>query len=131
MFLSLSIGEFLAIFGVIAAVTTALYLLDRTRRKQVVATLRFWVTPGLPSPVTRRRKIQQPITLLMQIARMLLLLLAIAELHWGGALRARRVHGLSMDTCAWLRAGAAGRPYASLMDLARAYAIAWLRAVPD
>jgi hypothetical protein len=131
MFLNLSIGEFLAIFGVIAALTTALYLLDRTRRKQVVATLRFWVTPGLPSPVTRRRKIQQPISLLMQLAGMLLLLLAIAELHWGGALRARRDHVLIMDTSAWMRAGAAGRPNATLMDLARANAIAWLRAVPD
>ncbi|HEY4085176.1 MAG TPA: hypothetical protein VGM43_04520, partial [Bryobacteraceae bacterium] len=107
MFLNLSIGEFLAIFGVIAAVTTALYLLDRTRRKQVVATLRFWVTPGLPSPVTRRRKIQQPISLLMQLAGMLLLLLAIAELHWGGSMRARRDHVLIMDTSAWMRAGAA------------------------
>lgn len=131
MFLNLSIGEFLAIFGVIAAVTTALYLLDRTRRKQVVATLRFWVTPGLPSPVTRRRKIQQPISLLMQLAGMLLLLLAIAELHWGGSLRARRDHVLIMDTSAWMRAGAPGRPNATLMDLARANAISWLRAVPD
>ncbi|HVV44503.1 MAG TPA: hypothetical protein VHC72_04835, partial [Bryobacteraceae bacterium] len=131
MFLNLSIGEFLAIFGAIAAVTTALYLLDRTRRKQVVATLRFWVTPGLPSPVTRRRKIQQPISLLLQLAGMLLLLLAIAELQWGGALRARRDHVLIMDTSAWMRAGAPGRPNATLMDLARANAISWLRAVPD
>src|SRR6185312_6102318 len=131
MFLNLSIGEFLAIFGVIAAITTALYLLDRTRRKQVVATLRFWVTPGLPSPVTRRRKIQQPISLLMQLAGMLLLLLAIAELHWGGAMRARRDHVLIIDTSAWMRASAPGRPNATLMDLARANAIAWLRAVPD
>jgi hypothetical protein len=131
MFLNLSIGEFLAIFGVIAAITTALYLLDRTRRKQVVSTLRFWVTPGLPSPVTRRRKIQQPISLLMQLAGMLLLLLAITELHWGGSLRARRDHVLIMDTSAWMRAGAPGRPNATLMDLARANAISWLRAVPD
>lgn len=131
MFLNLSIGEFLAIFGVIAAITTALYLLDRTRRKQVVATLRFWVTPGLPSPVTRRRKIQQPISLLMQLAGMLLLLLAIAELHWGGAMHGRRDHVLIMDTSAWMRAGAPGRPNATLMDLARANAISWLRAVPD
>ena len=84
MFLNLSPGEFLAIFGAIAAVSVALYLLDRNRRKQVVSTLRFWVTPGLPSPVTRRRKIQQPISLLLQLLGMLLLLLAIAELHWGG-----------------------------------------------
>ena len=131
MFLNLSIGEFLAIFGAISALSVALYLLDRNRRKQVVSTLRFWVTPGLPSPVTRRRKIQQPISLLLQLLGMLLLLLAIAELHWGGPMRARRDHVLIIDTSAWMRAAAPGRPNATLMDLARANAISWLRAVPD
>jgi hypothetical protein len=131
MFLNLSLAEFLAVFGAIAAVCVALYLLDRNRRKQVVSTLRFWVTPGLPSPVTRRRKIQQPISLLLQLLGMLLLLLAVAELHWGGAFRARRDHVLIIDTSAWMRAAAPGRPNATLMDLARANAISWLRAVPD
>jgi hypothetical protein len=131
LFLNLSIGEFLAIFGAISALSVALYLLDRNRRKQVVSTLRFWVTPGLPSPVTRRRKIQQPISLLLQLLGMLLLLLAIAELHWGGPMRARRDHVLIIDTSAWMRAAAPGRPNATLMDLARANAISWLRAVPD
>ena len=131
MLLNLTIGEFLAIFGAISALSVALYLLDRNRRKQVVSTLRFWVTPGLPSPVTRRRKIQQPISLLLQLLGMLLLLLAIAELHWGGPLHARRDHVLIIDTSAWMRAAAPGRPNATLMDLARANAISWLRAVPD
>ncbi len=130
MFLNLSLGEFLGAFGAIAAICVALYLLDRNKRKQVVSTLRFWVTPGLPSPVTRRRKIQQPISLLLQLLGMLLLLLAIAELHWGGVMRARRDHVLILDTSAWMRAGVAGRPNATLMDLARANAISWLRAVP-
>ena len=128
--LNISIGEFLAIFGAITALSVALYLLDRNKRRQVVSTLRFWVTPGLPSPVTRRRKIQQPISLLLQLLGMLLLLLAIAELHWGGSMRARRDHVLILDTSAWMRAGAPGRPNANLMDLARANAISWLRAVP-
>jgi hypothetical protein len=131
LLLNLTIGEFLAIFGAISALSVALYLLDRNRRKQVVSTLRFWVTPGLPSPVTRRRKIQQPISLLLQLLGMLLLLLAIAELHWGGPMRARRDHVLIIDTSAWMRAAAPGRPNATLMDLARANAISWLRAVPD
>lgn len=131
MFLNIGIGEFLAIFGAIAAVSVALYLLDRNRRKQVVSTLRFWVTPGLPSPVTRRRKIQQPVSLLLQLLGMLLLLLAIAELHWGGASGSRRDHVLILDTSAWMRAGAPGRPNGTLMDLARANAISWLRAVPE
>ncbi len=131
MFLNIGFGEFLAIFGAIAAVSVALYLLDRNRRKQVVSTLRFWVTPGLPSPVTRRRKIQQPISLLLQLLGMLLLLLAIAEIQFGGTARARRDHVLIIDTSAWMRAGAPGRPNATLMDLARANAISWLRAVPE
>lgn len=130
MFLNLSISGFLLTFGVIAAVSVALYLLDRTRRKQIVSTLRFWVTPGLPSPVTRRRKIQQPVSLLLQLLGMLLLLLAIAGFEWGGALRVRHDHVLIIDSSAWMRAAAPGRPNATLMDMARANAISWLRAVP-
>ena len=131
MFLNLSIGQFLAAFGAIAVISVLLYLLDRNRRKQVVSTLRFWVTPGLPSPVSRRRKIQQPISLLLQLLGMLLLLLAIGELHWGGSMRARRDHVLIIDTSAWMRAAVPGRPGANVMDVARANAISWLRAVPD
>jgi hypothetical protein len=36
-------NEFLAVFGAISAISVALYLLDRSRRKLVVSTLRFWV----------------------------------------------------------------------------------------
>lgn len=131
MFLNLSWLQFLGAFGAIGIFCVALYLLDRNRRKQTVATLRFWVTPGLPSPVTRRRKIQQPISLLMQLAGMLLLLLAIGEMTFGGSQRARRDHVLILDTSAWMASGAPGRPNATLMDMARANAISWLRAVPE
>jgi hypothetical protein len=131
MLLNLTFGELLAVFAAISALTTALYLLDRNRRKRVVSTLRFWVTPGLPSPVTRRRKIQQPLSLVLQLAGMLLLLLALAEMRWGGIGRARRDHVLIIDTSAWMTASAPGRPNATLMDVARASAISWLRAVPD
>ena len=44
-FLNLTLGQFAALFGVVGAFSVALYLLDRTRRKQVVSTLRFWVEP--------------------------------------------------------------------------------------
>ena len=80
------------------AFSVALYLLDRTRRKQVVSTLRFWVEPGKPRPVTRRNRIQQPLSLLLQLLGMLLLLLAIAEFQFGGSRNARRDHVLVLDT---------------------------------
>ena len=41
-FLNLSLGELLGLVGAISAGVVALYLLDRSKRKQVVATLRFW-----------------------------------------------------------------------------------------
>jgi hypothetical protein len=139
MFLNLSLTQFLALFAAVAAFSVALYLLDRTRRKKVVATLRFWVMPGQPAPVTRRRKIQQPLSLLLQLLGMALLLLAIAEFQLGGRQSLRRDHVIVLDTSAWMAAQAPNRPGTTqspnqgttLMDLARANAIAWLRAVPS
>ncbi|HKD08790.1 MAG TPA: BatA and WFA domain-containing protein [Bryobacteraceae bacterium] len=129
--LNLTLGQFLLLFGSVSAISVALYLLDRTRRKQIVPTLRFWVSPGQPAPVSRRRRIQQPLSLLLQILGMAFLLLALAEFQFGGALNKRRDHVLILDTSAWMGAGLPNRPGATLMDLARANAIAWLRAVPS
>ncbi len=133
-FLNLSFGQFLILFGAVSAISVALYLLDRTRRKQVVSTLRFWVAPGQPAPVSRRRKIQQPLSLLLQLLGMGLLLLAIAEFQFGGTLNKRRDHVLVLDTSAWMGASlpAAGPNGGemTLMDAARANALGWLRAVP-
>jgi hypothetical protein len=129
-FLNLSLGQFLFLFGSISAVSVALYLLDRTRRKQIVSTLRFWVAPGQPAPVSRRRRIQQPLSLLLQLLGMALLLLAIAEFQFGGALSKRRDHVLVLDTSAWMAASLPNSSTNTLMDLARANAIGWLRAVP-
>ena len=128
--LNLTLGQFLVIFGSVSAVSVALYLLDRTRRKQIVATLRFWVAPGQPAPVSRRRRIQQPFSLLLQLLGMALLLLALAEFQFGGALNKRRDHVLILDTSAWMGASLPNRPDTTLMDIARANAIGWLRAVP-
>ncbi len=134
-FLNLSLGEFLTIFGAIAAVSVALYLLDRNRRRQVVATLRFWTEPGEPAPVTRRRKIQQPLSLFLQLLGMALLLLALAQFQLGGRQNARRDHVIVLDTSAWMGAslpatGVNGGNL-TLMDSARANALGWLRAVPS
>ncbi len=130
-FLNLSLGQFLMLFGAVSAISVALYLLDRTRRKQIVSTLRFWVVPGLPAPVSRRRRIQQPLSLLLQLLGMALLLLAIAEFQFGGTLNKRRDHVLVLDTSAWMEASLPGnRGNMTLMDAARANALGWLRAVP-
>ena len=106
-FLNLTFGQFAALFGVVGAFSVALYLLDRTRRKQVVSTLRFWVEPGKAAPVTRRSRIQQPLSLFLQLLGMLLLLLAIAEFQFGGSRNARRDHVLVLDTSAWMGAASA------------------------
>ena len=47
VFLNLGLGELLGLVGAISAGVVALYLLDRSKRRQIVATLRFW---------TRRRR---------------------------------------------------------------------------
>ncbi len=129
-FLNLTLGQFVALFGTVAAFSVALYLLDRTRRKQVVSTLRFWVEPGKAAPVTRRSRIQQPFSLLLQLLGMALLLLAIAQFQFGGRRNARHDHVLVLDTSAWMGAALPNRSDLTLMDQARANALGWLRAVP-
>ena len=128
-FLNLSMGQFLALFGSVSAVLVALYLLDRSRRRQVVSTLRFWNMAEQPPVVTRRRRIQQPLSLILQLVSMALLLLAIAQLRLGTPAGAPRDHVLLLETSAWMsaRAGRGGR---TLMDAARERALAYVKAVP-
>jgi hypothetical protein len=126
-FLNLTLGQFLALFGSVSAVMLALYLLDRSRRRQVVSTLRFWVSAEQPTVVARRRRIQQPFSLLLQLASIALLLLAIAQLRLGAPASAPRDHVLILDTSAWMAARTSTR---TLMDLARERARAYVRAVP-
>ncbi len=130
-FLNLTAGQFFALLGAVTAVTVALYMLDRARRRQVVATLRFWTEAANAAPVTRRRRIRQPLSLAMQLIGMLFLLLAVAEWQWPGQTAARRDHVLVLDTSAWMGAAAPhGNNNETLMDVARRSALAWLRAVP-
>jgi hypothetical protein len=124
--LNLSVLQFLALFGSISAVAVALYLLDRTRRRQVVSTLRFWVSAAQPAAAARRRRIQQPWSLILQLAAMALLLLAIGQLRLGTALGARD-HVLLLDTSAWMGARVQGR---TLMESARLKARQYIRALP-
>src|ERR1019366_6792061 len=106
-FLNLSFLQFLAVFGVISAISVALYLLDRSRRKLVVSTLRFWIPAEQPAVAARRRRAPQPCSLLLQLASMALLLLAIGQLRLGTPAQAGRDHVIVLDTSAWM-AGRSG-----------------------
>jgi hypothetical protein len=127
-FLNLSLFQFLAVFGSISFVSVALYLLDRSRRKQVVSTLRFWVAAENPVAAARRKRVQQPWSLLLQLAGMALLLLAVAQLRVGAPAQAGRDHVVILETSAWMGARSGNR---TLMDLARDRAIRYVRALPS
>ena len=127
-FLNLSLAQFLTVFGTVAAVSVALYLLDRSRRRQVVSTLRFWVAAEQPSVVARRRRVQQPWSLLLQLVSMALLLLALAQLRFGTPGPSGRDHVLILETSAWMAARTGNR---TLMDIARLRAVQYIRALPS
>ncbi len=100
-FLNLTAGEFLTLLGVLGGFITALYLLDRTKRKKLVSTLRFW-TPALTAEEQQSRKrMREPLSLVLQLVSLLLLLLAIAQLQWGARERMGRDHVLLLDTSSW------------------------------
>lgn len=125
--LNLNIGEFIALFSTITGVLVTLYLLDRSRRRQVVATLRFWKPAEAPTEMKQKRRIQQPWSLILQVLSIALLLLAIAQLQLGGNRLRAHDHVLVLDTSAWMNARTAK---GTLMDDARASALAWLKSVP-
>src|SRR4051794_10280397 len=97
-FLNLSFGEFITLLGALGGVVTALYLLDRSRHKRVVSTLRFWVNAPRVEEHQRRKRIRDPWSLILQLASLLLLLLSIAQLQWGTRDRAGRNHVIILDT---------------------------------
>ena len=129
-FLNLGLGELLGLIGVISAGVVALYLLDKSKKRLTVATLRFWTPATSRTDLKHRRKIQQPLSLLLQLLSLILLLTAIAGPQFGIFDGPGRDHVLVLDTSAWMGASVPGRPGVTLMDLARANAIGWLRAVP-
>jgi Ca-activated chloride channel family protein len=129
-FLNLTILEFLAVLLPVASVMVALYFYDRSRKRRMVSTLRFWPQRPDPPMVTRRRKLQQPLSLLLQLLALLLLLLAIADFRFGGDAGSARHHVILLETSAWMRATTATGGDRTLMDIARDRARAYLRAIP-
>ena len=126
-FLNLSFGELVGLAGIISAGILALYLLDRTKRRQVVATLRFWTAGKLPEELRHKRRIHQPWSLLLQVISMLLLLLAIAGPRIGD-MGAARDHVLLLDTSAWM--GARARQ-GILLDQAKSAALVYVNSLPQ
>jgi hypothetical protein len=132
-FLNLSLGELLGLAGALSAAVVALYLLDRSKRKQVVPTLRFWAGAGVRTQLKHRRRIQQPWSLLLEIVSLLLLLAAIAGPRLGIIGTSGRDHVLILDTSAWMGALQGSGPPArqgTLLDEARDSARAYLRSLP-
>jgi hypothetical protein len=126
--LNLSLPEFLALFAAVSGVVVTLYLLSRARRRQTVPTLRFWVHARQPVPSSRRRKIQQPWSLILQLLGLALLLLAIAQLRLGNRETSQRDHVLLLDASSWM--GARNSGSGMLLDEAKAKARAFIRSLP-
>jgi len=125
-FLNLSFGELLGLAGIISAGIVALYLLDRTKRRQVVATLRFWTAGKMPEELQHKRRIHQPWSMLLQLLSMLFILLAIAAPRIGD-LGTAHDHVLLLDTSAWM--GARARQ-GILLDQAKNAALVYVRSLP-
>lgn len=127
-FTNLSLPEFLTILGSLSGLMVALYLLDRVRKRHTVATLRFFAATEKPPVLQHRRKLQQPWSLLLQLASLLLLLLAIAQLRLGSPERYSRDHVLILDTSAWMAARSGNN--IRLIDRARQAADRYVNALP-
>jgi len=119
--------QLFAVFGGLSAGVVALYLWDRSKRRLVVPALRFWQPAERAAEVKHRKRIQQPLSLLLQLISIALLLLALAQPRWGAPGPVSRNHVLVLDTSAWMaaRSGAG-----TLMDQACAAARAYVRSLP-
>src|SRR5579871_6460082 len=103
-FLNLGLGELLGLVGAISAGVVALYLLDRSKRRQVVPTLRFWIDADVRTELKHRRRVQQPLSLLLELLSLFLLVCAIAGPQLGVIDGAGRNHVVILDTSAWMGA---------------------------
>jgi len=126
-FLNLTAGEFFTLLSALGGVVTALYLLDRRVRKKTVSTLRFWPSATAVDEQQRRRRMQQPWSLILQLISLTLLLLAIAQLQWGSRVGRSRDHVLLLDTSAW---SGAKTPGGSVLDRERQLAARYLGSIP-
>ena len=126
--LNLALGQLLGLFLPAAAFLVALYFYDRSRKRVLVSTLRFW--PRHPAPATRQRhkRIQHPLSLLLQLAALLLFLLAIADPRMESIGPVARQHVILLDTSAAMALPDSDGE--QLMPQAKTLALAYLGTIP-
>jgi hypothetical protein len=124
--LNLTWLQFAMLFGAVSAGVVALYLWDRSRRRIRVPTMRFWSAAQRATEVRHRKRIQQPLSLVLQLLAIALLLLSLAQLRLGSPGPATRDHVLILDTSASMAARSGG---GLVMDEAREIARAYIRAL--
>ena len=130
-FLNLTPAEFFALFGSLGGLITALYLLDRAKRRKVVSTLQFWVQAGAADESQARRKMHQPWSLFLQLASLLLLLLAISRMQWGNRESRGHDHVLLIDTGSWAAAPVRnGASKSTVLDEENERARSYISALP-
>jgi hypothetical protein len=122
-FLNLTAGEFFTLLGAVGGLITALYLLDKSKRKKVVSTLRFWTPASSAEELQSRRRMREPWSLILQLLGLSLLLLAIGQLQWGNKRWRGRDHVLLLDTSSW---SAATRQGGTLLDAEKRLALEYL-----
>ncbi len=103
-FLNLTGPEFVALLSTLGGLITALYLLDRGKHRKIVSTLQFWAETGLAEQRQARRKMHDPWSLVLQLASLLLLLLALSRVQWGAREPRGRDHILLIDAGSWAAA---------------------------
>jgi Ca-activated chloride channel family protein len=129
-FLNLSFFEFSALFALASAAIVALYLLDRSRVRIKAATLRFWQAAQIPPSQQRRRRIQQPWSLLLQLLALALLLLAASQIRWGGERYTPHNHVLIVDVSAASAAPSRADARTNVLTASKRKALAWLKTLP-
>lgn len=128
-FLNLTAAEFFTLLGALGGLITALYLLDRAKRRKIVSTLHFWVQAGASDQHEARRRMREPWSLVLQLASLLLLLLAISRLEWGGRDRRAHDHVFLLDTSSWTAARVAD-PKNTVLNREKDLARHFLSALP-
>ncbi len=131
-FLNLTAAEFVTLLGALGGLITALYLLDRAKRRKTVSTLRFWVNAGFAEERQARRRMREPWSLILQLVSLLLLLLAVSRVQWGKRADSGHNHVVLVDTSSWsgAQSGEAGRTI-NVLDLEKAQLRRYLAALPD